>query len=257
MTARAGLRAALGRVWAAAGRTERVCCLVGAVLVGSGLLHLVVFAVDGGPWLGPVSWRKPATFGLSFGLTLMTVVWVSGYLPMRDRWRRLLLVVFAVDCCVEVAGITLQAWRQVPSHVNRSTPFDSGVSTVLAAGGGILVVVLGALAVSAFRARATPSMRLALRAGFVSLLIGLASGAAMIARGVVEVNGGQQQRAYEVVGFLKPLHGVSLHGVLVLPALAWLLSFTAWDERRRTRIVAVGVAGYGIAIAAALAYSLT
>ena len=32
---------------------------------------------------------------------------------------------------------------------------------------------------------------------------------------------------------------MSLHGVLVLPALAWLLSFTGWDEARRTRIVAV------------------
>ncbi len=100
-------------------------------------------------------------------------------------------------------------------------------------------------------------MRLALRAGFVTLMIGLASGAAMIARGVAEVNGGHQQRAYDVVGFLKPLHGVSLHGVLVLPALAWLLSFTGWGEARRTRVVALGVAGYGLAILAALAYSLT
>jgi len=219
-------------------------------------MHLLVFAVDGGPWHGPVSWRKPATFGLSFGLTLITIVWVSAYLPLPDRWRRLLLAVFALDCCVEVAGVTLQAWRHVPSHVNRETPFDSAVSSVLAAGGAILVVVLGALAVAAFRVRAAPSMRLALRAGFVTLLIGLASGAAMIARGVVAVDGGDQQRAYEVVGFLKPVHGVSLHGVLVLPALAWLLSFTDWDEARRTRVVAVGVAGYGVAITAALVYSL-
>jgi hypothetical protein len=248
--------AALGRIWAAAGGIERACYLIGAVLIGSGLFHLGVFAIDGGPWHGPVSWRKPATFGLSFGLTLIAVVWVSAHLPLRARWRRLLIGVFAMDCCVEVAGITLQAWRHVPSHVNRETPVDSAVSSVLAAAGGILVIVLGALAVAAFRATAAPSMRLALRAGFVTLMIGLASGAAMIARGVAEVNGGHQQRAYEVVGFLKPLHGVSLHGVLVLPALAWLLSFTDWDEDRRTRAVALGVAGYGLAILLALAYSL-
>jgi hypothetical protein len=71
-----------------------------------------------------------------------------------------------------------------------------------------------------------------------------------------EVNGGHQQRTYEVVGFLKPLHGVSLHGVLVLPALAWMLSFTDWDEARRTRVVAFSVAGYGLAILVALTYSL-
>jgi hypothetical protein len=251
-----GLAGALGRLRLPAGRTERVCCLVGLALIGAGVFHLVVFAVDGGPWQGPVSWRKPATFGLSFGLTLLTVVWLSAHLPLSGRRRRLLLGVFALDCCVEVGGITLQAWRQVPSHLNRETPFDSAVSTALAVGGGVLVVVLGSLCLAAFRARVAPSMRLALRAGFVTLMIGLASGAAMIARGVIEAGGGHQQRAYEVLGFLKPVHGVSLHGVLVLPALAWLLSRTGWDEARRTRAVALATAAYGLAIVGALGYSL-
>jgi hypothetical protein len=62
-----------------------------------------------------------------------------------------LLAVFAVDCVVEVSGITLQAWRRVPSHFNRETTFDSVVSTMLAAGGGVLVVVLVVFAVKAFR----------------------------------------------------------------------------------------------------------
>ena len=239
---------------ATTGATERVCLVVGAGLIVSGLVHLGLLVAGDGPWSGPVSWRKPATFGLSFGLTLLTVVWVSAYLPLSARRRAVLLGVFAVDCCVEVGGITLQAWRHVPSHVNRETPVDSAVSTVLAAGGGVLVVVLGLLAVAAFRAEAAPSMRLALRAGFVTLMIGLLTGAAMIARGVVVADGGEQQRAYEVLGFLKPVHGVSLHGVLVLPALAWLLTFTAWDESRRTRIVTLAVVAYGLAIAAALAY---
>ncbi|REF00963.1 hypothetical protein [Thermomonospora umbrina] len=238
-------------------RVERACHLLGAALIGAGLFHLAVFAVDGGPWAGPVSWRKPATFGLSFGLTLITVTWVASYLPLGGRLRAWLLGVFAVDCLVEVGGITLQAWRRVPSHVNRETPFDSAVSTVLAVGGGVLIVVLGVLAVAAFRPnpRVPADMRLALRAGFTTLVIALGTGAAMIARGVINVNTGHQQEAYEVVGFLKAAHGVSLHGVLVLPALAALLAFTGWNEGRRTRVVAVAAAGYGVAIAAALASS--
>jgi hypothetical protein len=87
-------------------------------------------------------------------------------------------------------------------------------------------------------------------------MVGLASGAVMIARGVIDVNSGDQQQAYEDVGFLKPVHGVSLHGLLVLPAVAWLLSHTGWDEARRTRVVAFTAAGYGLAIAIALAYCL-
>ena len=179
-------------------RTERICYLVGAVLIGAGLFHLAVFAVDHGPWYGPVSWRKPATFGVSFGLTLIAVAWVASYLPIGERSRTLLLGVFTADCVVEVGGTTMQAWRHVPSHLNRETPFNSAISTVLAAGGGVLIVVLGAFAVAAFRSnpRISASMRLGLRAGFVSLMIGLATGAAMIARGVTEVNAGHQRQAY-------------------------------------------------------------
>jgi hypothetical protein len=59
--------AALWSFWTEGRRIERVCYLIGAALIASGLSHLAVFAVDGGPWEGPVSWRKPTTFGLSFG----------------------------------------------------------------------------------------------------------------------------------------------------------------------------------------------
>ena len=68
-------------------RVDRWCYAVGAVLVASGLLHLGVAAVDPRPWTGPLSWRKPVTFGLSFGIVLMTVVWVSSYLRISPRLR--------------------------------------------------------------------------------------------------------------------------------------------------------------------------
>jgi hypothetical protein len=255
VTRRASVRATLWDAWAHGHRVERACYVIGALLIAAGVFHLGVFAVDGGPWEGPVSWRKPATFGLSFGLTLIAVAWVASYLPIGRR--ALVLGVFAADCVVEVGGITLQAWRHVPSHLNRETPFNSAVSTVLAAGGGVLIVVLGTLAVAAFRANPgiAASMRLALRAGFASLMIGLVTGGAMIARGVTE--SGDQQRIYHDIGFLKPVHAVSLHGVLVLPALAWLLSLGSWDESRRTRVMALAAGGYGLAILATLAYCLT
>jgi len=254
----AALQGGASGTWTRSRGIERICCTLGTVLIASGLSHLAVFAVDGGPWNGPVSWRKPTTFGLSFGLTLITVTWVASYLRISERLRAVLLGVFAADCFVEVGGITLQAWRRVPSHVNTETPLDSAVSMTLAAGGGVLIVILGALAVISFRPNPGigPGMRVALRAGFATLMIGLATGAGMIARGVTLVNSGQRQEAYQALGFLKPVHAVSLHGVLVLPALAYLLSFTAWDEARRTRVVALAVTGYALAIAAALAYSL-
>ncbi|MFQ3557236.1 hypothetical protein QZN11_10620 [Streptomyces gramineus] len=232
---------------------ERLCHATGTVLVLSGLAHLVVFAVDGGPWWGPVSWRKPVTFGLSFGLTLMAVTWVTSYLRIGERLRTVLLLVFAADCVVEVGGITLQAWRRVPSHLDMETPFDTVVSMTLAVGGGVLVVLLAVFAVVSFRRRpAGPEgMALAVRSGFAVLLVALVSGAAMIARGVVLVRTGHQEAAYDSTAPLKPLHGVSLHAVLVLPALAWSLSRTSWSGRVRWRIVATAVGCYAVAVAAA------
>ncbi|MEV0323151.1 hypothetical protein ACIBKX_31025 [Streptomyces sp. NPDC050658] len=242
----------LPALWRSARPAERVSYLTGAALVLSGLAHLLVFAVDGGPWEGPVSWRKPVTFGLSFGVTLVAVAWVTSYLRMGARTRTALLVVFAADCVLEVGGITLQAWRGVPSHLNMETGFDSTVSMALAVGGGILVVLLSAFAIAAFRHRPTgpTGMALALRAGFAILLVALASGAAMIARGVYLTRTGHQESAYHSTAALKPLHGVSLHAVLVLPALAWLLSRTSWSERTRQRALTAAVGCYVVAVLA-------
>lgn len=237
---------------------ERVSYLVGVLLMASGLFHLVVFAVDGGPWYGPVSWRKPVTFGLSFGLTLVSITWVASYLQLSVRARTWLLGIFAADCVLEVAGITVQAWRHVPSHLNTETAFNSAVAFSLAFGGLVLIVVLGAMAVVAFRGRidGPPSMRLALRGGFAFLVAGLAAGAAMIARGEVLIKSGNREHAYDAAGFLKLFHGVTLHAVLVLPLLAWLLARTRRSEDERSRLVGYGIAAYGVAAVAALVVSL-
>lgn len=247
-----------GEVWRAARRSERLCYATGAVLVVSGLVHLGVFAVDGGPWEGPVSWRKPFTFGLSFGLTLIAITWVTSYLRMDARTRAVLLTLFAADCVLEVGGITLQAWRRVPSHFNMESPFNTSVSMSLAVGGALLVVILSAFAVVSFtrRPEGPTGMPLALRTGFAILLIGLLSGAAMIARGVVLTRTGHQAAGYRSTASVKPLHGVSLHAILVLPALAWLLSLTSWSPRARYRAVLAAAGCYAAAVAGALVWAV-
>jgi hypothetical protein len=231
---------------------------IGAVLMVSGVLHFGVWLVAGGSWEGPVSWRKPTTFGLSFGLTLITVAWISSYLIMRPPVRAWLLGVFAADCVLEVAGITVQAWRRVPSHFNTETPASTVIAMSLAVGGAVLIVVLGALAITAFRGRvdAAPDMRRALRAGFAFLVIGLATGAAMIAKGEMLIRTGHRQEAYDTAGSLKWVHGVTLHAILVLPALAALLTARGRPTAQRMRAVTTGTWVYAAATAAALIGSL-
>lgn len=249
------------RTWGSGWRCvvrDRWLYAVAALLVLSGIVHFGVFLADDRPWDGPLSWRKPTTFGLSFGVTLATITCVTTSLVMSGRVRAVLLTVFAADCVVEVAGITVQAWRDQPSHLNTSTSANAAIAYTLAAGGAVLVLVLGTFAVVALRGRvAGPgSVVLAHRAGFGLLLAGLAAGVAMIAVGTREMRVGTAARAYDVAGFLKDFHGVTLHAVLVLPALAWWLQRRTADEALRLRVVRIAVAAYLLGAAAVLVADL-
>jgi hypothetical protein len=225
---------------------NRLWYAVGFLLIVAGLVHLGVLAFDGGPWEGPVSWRKPFTFGVSFGLSVLTLTWVSQFVRLRPRTRQALLGVFTTASVVEVALITLQAWRGVPSHFNLSTGFDSLVARALALGGGLLIAVAVAVTAAAFRDNpdVPPSMRLAVRAGFGTLLASMIFGGIMIARGVIEVMSGDQRLAYTVATSLKPAHAVLMHGVLLLPALAWLLARVQAAEHTRLHLVRLATWSY-------------
>ena len=227
---------------------EHVAYVVGVLLLASGLVHLTILTVSGGSWVGPLSLRKPTTFGLSFGVTLITIAWVSSFLRLGDRARAILLGVFTIACVVETALVSLQAWRGVPSHFNTETTFDALVARLLAAGGLTLVIIIAVMTLASFRANAaiSPSLRLAIRIGFVTLFSSLIVGASMIAKGMVLVFGGHRQAAYATGGTLKPTHAMTMHAILVLPLLAWLLTLTAWNERRQVRIVLLASVGYAL-----------
>jgi hypothetical protein len=232
--------------WRLGTTAERVAYVVGALLIVSGLAHLASLILSGRPWYGPVSLRKPTTFGLSFGLTLITIVWVSAFLPLRHRTRATLLGVFSVACVLETALVTMQAWRGVPSHFNVETAFDALVARALAVGGLTLVVIIVSMTALVFRPHATVprSLLTAIRAGFIALFGAQLLGAGMIARGMRLALNGEPLAAYASGGMLKPAHAVLMHGVLVLPAFAWILSFVNWSERRRLQIVLLATSGY-------------
>lgn len=250
--------AAVRRIWTDGRPVERVAYVVGAVLMLSGLVHVGVLLATGGSWSGPVSLRKAATFGLSFGLTLASVAWASSYVRVSPRVRAGLLGVFTVACVVETVLVSMQAWRGVPSHFNFETPFDTTVAMTLAGGGGVIIATMLGFTGAALRSGtiSDASMRFSVRFGFVSLIAALVTGAAMIAMGVVQVQTGNPDGAYTTAGALKPLHAVTMHAILVLPGLAWLLNFTGWPEDRRLRLVQAAGAGYLVLIAVAAVISL-
>lgn len=241
-------------LWTAGRRLERASYLIGAVLIVSGVAHLGVYALAGGPWEGPVSWRKAVTFGVAFGLTVIAFVALSSFLVASPRIRRLVVGIFVAACVLEVVLVTAQAWRQVPSHFNRETGFDSAISSVLAAGGAAIVATSMAMTVLALRRRpaAPPSGVLAIRAGTIIFLVALAIGVAMIAKGVALERTVSAAAAYTGGGSLKPAHAVPMQAIIVLPVIAWLLAFHRCSERSRHRLVALATAGYALVTGAVI-----
>lgn len=239
-------------------RLDRNCYLVGVLLLASGLAHIVVWLVAGGPWLGPVSYRKAVTFGLSFGLTGLTLTAVLVRLGVTSRTRARALPLFTAACVVEVVLVSMQAWRHVPSHFNRATPFDSTVSTVLAAGGGVIVLCSVLIFVDLIRSPTTASTAslLAARAGFACFLMALGVGAAMIVHGVSLQRQGHPGEAEHEAGSLKPAHASTMHAILVLPLIAWLHDRGAWSEAERVRLVRIAIGGYLVTAASVLVESI-
>ena len=156
---------------------------------------------------------------------------------------------------IETALVSLQAWRGVPSHFNIDTTFDALVARTLAVGGLALIATVAGLSITAFRAnpRIPASLRIAIRIGFIALFAALLVGASMIAKGMKLVFAGNPQAAYATGGTFKPTHAVAMHVILLLPAQAWLLSFTGWSERRRMGVVLLAATGYaGVIVVVAL-----
>jgi hypothetical protein len=106
------------------------------------------------------------------------------------------------------------------NHFNVETPFDALVGRGLAIGGVVFIVLIAALTFAAFRPGAIVPISLRL------------------------VFADERVAAYTTGGILKPTHAVTMHGILVLPLLAWRVSFANVSEQRRLTIVLLAAAGY-------------
>ena len=239
-------------------RRARLLALVGLMLVASGLAHVAVWAVLGGPWEGPVTWRKPILFGISGGLTCLSAGWAWSKLPQRrgDGW---LAAATALALLVEVGLIDLQRWRGVASHFNRQTPLDSSLYDLM--GGLILFVTLVILDLTIrFFWQRTPlpaDMLLAARAGLVLLAISCLLGIWISVYGDLRTAAGLSPETYGAAGVPKFPHGAVIHSIQWLPLLAWAARRAGLAESRRYRLVASATVGTSLVGIYALAQTLT
>lgn len=246
MAVRMAMRRSLRQLAADARPPQWLAYTVGTVLVGVGVAHLLGYAVLGGPWVGPVAWRKPFAFGVSFGITTVTLAWLSGYLRLGRRSQWWLLAPLAAANTSEVAWVTVQRARGAASHFN----FDTLLDTVLFVANGVAIAVTVAvilvLTVRSFgRVEGPAGMAVTMRTGLVCLVVAQLTGGLMIFQGLSAVEvGAAQLTTWGPAGIMKVPHAVGMHGIQALPGLAWLLGFSTFDAAQQRRIAAVASGGY-------------
>lgn len=235
-------------LWRDADTAQRSLMRAGVILLASGLLHVGVYLADGGAWGGPVSWRKPILFGLSTGITLVSMGWVLGHLK-RAAYDGLLGRVIGVSALIEVGLITLQAWRGTPSHFNTTTPTNAVIeyaitffTTILALG---ILVIVGRVF---YQLSPKPSRdgRLAIQAGGLFLVFSILFGFWMVYYGHVQAANGQNPAIYGEGGVLKFVHGIAIHAIQFFPLLGWFLSRRGYSMNARYALVLASVIGMAL-----------
>lgn len=214
-------------------------------LLLSGCLHLLLWFGSGQSWEGPLSFRKPALFGISTGLTLWSCLWVSRCLS-HGRWIDWSNRLFAAALLAEVGLITLQAWRGEASHFNHRTPLDASIETtllILITVASLYIFWLNALALRRSQlATLHPAQRLAVRAGLCLLSISCLLGFLITAIGTWQIARGLAPETYPPRGVLKFPHGAALHAIQTLPLIAWCAS--RFRARWPSAIIWLAIAGH-------------
>ncbi|GAA3144844.1 hypothetical protein [Nonomuraea roseoviolacea] len=240
-----------------------------ALVCGLGLV------VDGRTLMGQSVWLKPFKFAVSFGMYAITLAWM---IDQAGRWRRTLwwlgTVAVAGFVTPEIAAITFQAARGVPSHFNFSTGLDTTVFMIM--GGAAYLGWLMTFAMGIFlvvQRRVDRAMAWAVPLGLVISLAGMSVGylmtsptpdqAAGLARGLSlttigahsvgapDGGAGMALTGWETdSGDLRVAHFVGLHALQVIPLVAIGLRLLARrfsvlsGAATRTALVVVAAFGY-------------
>lgn len=220
--------------------------------------------LDGAPL-----WAKPFKFSTSILIYAVTLSWLLGQLPRRRRLAWWAGTASAVFLAVEMVIIGGAAAAGNTSHFNVSTPLAAGLWSVMAA--SIVIVWLAALLVALllFRARlGDPARSLAIRAGLVIALIGMALAFLMTGPTADQLNDFRGIAGAHTVGLpdggpglpllgwsteagdLRVPHFVGLHALQLIPLSALLLEIGA----RRIPLLRAAATRLGLVWIVAMSY---
>lgn len=219
-------------------------------LLASGLFHLGLLVVLNAEWEGPVSPRKPALFGISAGMTAWSLLWCAHVLNLDNRLHSIAVAVTRI-LFAEVGLITIQFWRGVPSHFNRTTPLDAAIEYLM------LALILSATAgiaamcwISAKPFDVDQTKLLSIRAGLCLLLVSCLLGGLTMVCGEINLANGRPPEFWGRAGVLKYPHGAALHAIQTIPIVNWLL--TQLVVPRRHTLIKLVIAAHVLFLAHAL-----
>ena len=185
-------------------------------------------AIDHRTITGVSAWLKPAKFAISTAIFSATIAWIFGYLTPSIRLKRLGDILSAVQI-LEVVIIFVQAWRGTTSHYNMSTPLNGALYGIMGIGIATLWFATIGVFIAAMRQHFDDkAWGWALRLGLLVTIIGSAAGGLMISHGGHTVGAPDGGPGFPFVGWstehgdLRIVHFAGLHGIQVIPFLAWV-----------------------------------
>lgn len=153
----------------------------------------------------------------------------------------------------EVSLISLQQWRGLESHFNRSTPTDSFIDTLISFLITVVTLCIAILSVRAFKfLDATGDKKIAWRGGLVFLLISCAIGFVVFGYGVFQSSLGVDPTKFGKAGIVKFPHGMTIHAIQLLPFLCWLMTCVGVPPDNRV----ISMRCLNISLACLLCYSV-
>jgi hypothetical protein len=235
-------------------------------------ITLVAAVVDPTIITGAYAWIKPLKFAISGAIYCLTFLWLLTFVQRRRFWVQMAATVTGVALMVETVLISMQVVRGTTSHFNISTSFDSMVFNIM---GGFVILLasmnllLGIWLI--FQRLPDAALAWSLRLAVLISFVGMSTGYLMTSQvtpaqeaqmetGVSAVMGAHSVGVEDggpglpLVGWsteggdLRVAHFVGLHGLQVIPFLAFVLARPGLrrrlDARTRTGLVVVGGLAY-------------
>ncbi len=261
------LRSGLRRAFA----TNAPLALASSVLALAFLGTLVGMVIDHRVITGMPAWVKPAKFMLSSAIYTFTLVWMLGFVRGHRRLVAASAWITVVAIIIEDALIALQAARGTTSHFNFSTPLNTAIFSVMGAmtvglWSGCFLVGVALL----LQKLPDPAIAWSLRLGVLLALVGMSIAFFMVTPTATQLTAAQAGQGLPIIGAhtvgradggpglpflgwstvagdLRIAHFIGLHGLQVLPLIAFAVTrrLRRWHTGGQVALVVIAGLAYG------------